>query len=133
MKLRGYAAKLKDKEFLLFIFAGGLGTLTNLVVSSGLSFVLNPLLSYICGYVLSLFVAYWFNAAVVFKEKMSSAAFVKFVLSYLPNFAILFSFVFVFVELLNFYPIVAYGLAAMFGLPITFLLVRFFTFNKRGI
>jgi putative flippase GtrA len=129
-----FIAKLKSmycsKEFLLFVFCGGMGTLTNFIFSLLISTALNPSLSYICGYCLSLFVADSLNAKLIFHNPLRFIAFVKFVISYIPNFLILFSFVLVFLNIFGWNKIIVYGLAGLLGLPVTFLLVKIFAFGK---
>jgi putative flippase GtrA len=129
-----FVAKLKGtyctKEFLLFVFCGGMGTLTNFIFSLLISNALNPSLSYVCGYGISLFVAYTLNAKLIFHNPLEFFAFIKFVISYIPNFIILFSFVLVFLNILGWNKIIVYGLAGLLGLPVTFILVKVFAFGK---
>ena len=120
------------KEFILFVFCGGMGTLTNFVFSLIISIMMNPSVAYIFGYVISLFVAYSLNAKLIFHRKIACKDFVKFVLSYIPNFLILFSFVLIFLNMLHWNKVIVYALAGVLGLPVTFLLVKIFAFNKRG-
>jgi putative flippase GtrA len=130
-----FIAKLKStycsKEFLLFVFCGGMGTLTNFIFSLLISTALNPSLSYICGYGISLFVAYSLNAKLIFHNPLGFIAFVKFVISYIPNFLILLSFVLMFLNIFGWNKIIVYGLAGLLGLPLTFLLVKIFAFGKQ--
>ena len=57
--------------------------------------------------------------------------YLKFILSYIPNFVILTSFVYVFVKLLHWNHILVYLLAALIAIPITYVLVKIFTFKER--
>lgn len=68
-----------SKDFILFVFCGGMGTLTNFVCSLAISTQINPTVSYVFGYALSLFVAYSLNAFLIFKEKLHPLSFIKFV------------------------------------------------------
>jgi putative flippase GtrA len=121
-----------SKNFLLFIFCGGMGTLTNFVFSLAISMKINPTLSYVCGYGISLFVAYALNTSLIFKERYRIGTFIKFVISYIPNFLILFTFVAIFLNLFHWNKVIVYLLAALFGLPLTYLIVKIFAFGKRG-
>jgi len=129
-----FAEKVKktyfSKEFILFVFCGGMGTLTNFVFSLIISMLLNPSVSYVFGYLISLFVAYSLNAKLIFNDKFSCVGFIKFIVSYIPNFLILFAFVLVFLNLLEWNKVIVYALAGLLGLPVTFLLVKVFAFNK---
>jgi len=118
------------RDFMLFVFCGGMGTLTNFICSLAVSTILNPSISYVFGYLISLFVAYALNAELIFRRNLSITEFVKFVVSYIPNFLILFTFVLIFLNLLRWNKVIVYALAGLLGLPITFLLVKFFAFGK---
>jgi putative flippase GtrA len=120
-------------DFLLFIFCGGMGTLTNFVFSLIISTRLNPAVSYVFGYGISLFAAYSLNAKLIFHHKISLVEFIKFVISYVPNFLILFTFVLIFLNLFGWNKIIVYALAGLLGLPVTFLLVKTMAFKKENI
>jgi putative flippase GtrA len=119
------------KEFILFVFCGGMGTLTNFVFSLLISTQLNPSVSYICGYGISLFVAYSLNAKLIFRQKLALIAFIKFIVSYIPNFLVLFTFVLIFLNLFGWNKVIVYGLAGLLGLPVTFVLVKVMVFGKK--
>jgi len=118
------------KDFILFALCGGMGTLTNFICSLAVSTVLNPSVSYVFGYGISLFVAYVLNAKLIFHRGITITEFVKFVISYIPNFLILFTFVLIFLNLLHWNKIIVYASAGLLGLPVTFLLVKIFAFGK---
>jgi putative flippase GtrA len=120
------------KEFALFVFCGGMGTLTNFVFSLLISTKLNPSVSYICGYGISLFTAYTLNAKLIFHQRLECGAFIKFIISYIPNFLILFTFVLIFLNLFGWNKVIVYGLAGLLGLPVTFVLVKMVAFRKKG-
>jgi putative flippase GtrA len=117
---------------MLFVFCGAMGTLTNFICSLAVSTILNPSVSYVFGYGISLFTAYALNAKLIFRRKFSIAEFIKFVISYIPNFLILFTFVLIFLNLLRWNKVIVYALAGLLGLPLTFLLVKLFAFGKGG-
>jgi putative flippase GtrA len=121
-----------SKEFIVFVFCGGMGTLTNFCVSSLLSMWIPPILAYGIGYAASLFIAYALTARLVFSQKIRFRAFLKFVVSYIPNFAILFTFVSLFIGVLKWYPILVYALAGALGLPITYVIVKIFAFGRHS-
>ena len=130
----GVVSRMKNtflsRDFLLFVFCGGMGTLTNFVCSLAISTQINPTAAYVFGYGLSLSVAYALNALLIFNEKLRVNDFVKFVISYIPNFAILFAFVCIFLNIFGWHKVIVYALAALFGLPVTFVLVKLFAFRK---
>ncbi|GBU22064.1 hypothetical protein R80B4_01967 [Fibrobacteres bacterium R8-0-B4] len=118
------------RDFMLFALCGGVGTLTNFICSLAVSTILNPTVSYVFGYGISLFAAYTLNAKLIFQRKLSVTDFIKFVISYIPNFLILFTFVLIFLNALHWNKVIVYALAGLFGLPLTFLLVKLFAFGK---
>ena len=130
----GVVSRMKNtflsRDFLLFVFCGGMGTLTNFVCSLAISTQINPTAAYVFGYGISLFTAYALNALLIFNEKLRASDFVKFVISYIPNFAILFAFVCIFLNIFGWHKVIVYALAALFGLPVTFVLVKLFAFRK---
>lgn len=119
-------------DFILFVFCGAIGTLTNFICSLAVSTKLNTSVSYVFGYGISLFVAYSLNAKLIFHRNFSVIDFIKFVISYIPNFLILFTFVLVFLNLLRWNKVIVYAMAGLLGLPLTFLLVKNFAFGKVG-
>ena len=123
------------KDFLLFVFIGGVCTLLNFVVSSLFSLIFDPTVSYLWGYGISLSVAYVLNSRLIFRSPLRLWTFIKFCISYIPNFIILFSFVFVFINWYNWNRFVVYAGAGVWGLLITFILVKVFAFRpaaKKG-
>ena len=130
-----FAVKLKNtyytRDFMLFIVCGGIGTLTNFVFSLLISMKTDATAAYVCGYGLSLFATYALNASLIYKERYRTGSFLKFVLSYIPNFMILFAFVAVFLNIFHWHKVIVYALAGLLGLPITFILVKVYAFAKR--
>ena len=120
-----------DLDFLMFVFCGGMGTLTNFIVSSIVSQKINPVLSYVIGYSISLFVSHILNMIYVFRRKLSVIDFVKFVISYIPNFIILFLFVLTFINMLHINKYAVYLMAAIIGLPVTYIILKIRTFKKK--
>jgi putative flippase GtrA len=117
-------------EFFLFMFCGGCGTLVNFFFSLSFSQRIDPTFAYAGGYAVSLFATYALNTALIWKQKLSLKRFVKFVISYIPNFLILFAFVAVLINIFHIWAIIVYLAAAVFGLPITFVIVKVFAFRK---
>lgn len=132
----GVLSRMKNtflaRDFLLFVFCGGMGTLTNFVCSLAISTQINPTAAYVFGYGISLFVTYALSAFLIFSEKLRLKDFSKFVVSYIPNFLIQIIFVAVFLNLFCWNKVIVYALAILIGLPISFILVKFFAFGKKG-
>ncbi len=118
------------KDFLLFVAIGGVNTLTSIVVSYLLSDLFNPNLSYVIGYLVGFLVSYILNSRFTFLEKLSWTKLVKYAVATVPNFLIQNGVVILCYNILGWHKLVAYVLAAAIGVPVTFLLQKFFTFGK---
>lgn len=108
-----------------------MGTLANMGISTLCSLKINPTLAYVCGYFGSSLVTYTLNSKMTFHERLSLRRYVRFVISYIPNFLILFSFVAVFINILEWNHIFVYGFAAALGLPLTYIIVKAVAFAKK--
>jgi len=128
----GILAPYLKRDFFLFLLCGGMGTLTNFCLSLVLSNWLDPTLSYGLSYSVSLWVTYRLNAFLIFSENPGLAGFLRFVTAYLPNFLILITFVFLFLNVLGWPRVAVYALAALLGLPVTYLLVKYYAFKRKG-
>ena len=118
------------KEFGLFIIVGGVNTVNGTILAFIYSFFLQANLAFAVGYINALMIAYLLNSLFVFKAKLHIAKLLKFSVSYIPNFIIQNTVVFVFYNLLHWNILLAYILAAALGVPITFLILKVFTFGK---
>lgn len=119
-----------NKEFIIFIIIGGINTINGVIFSYIYSSLLNENLAFIMGYISGLIISYLLNSYITFKEKLSFTKFIKFGVSYIPNFIIQNVVVVVAFNILDLHKLIAYSLAAIIGIPVTFILLKFFTFNK---
>lgn len=119
-----------SKEFILFVIIGIINTFTGTIFSYIYSSFLNESIAFIPGYISGMIVSYLLNSIITFKESLNLTKFIKFSISCMPNFAIQFICVLVIVNLMHFDKLIAYMLAAIIGVPITFLLLKFFAFSK---
>ena len=83
------------------------------------------------GYISGLIIAYILNSFITFKERLSFKKFSKFAVSYIPNFIIQNVVVILIFNVLGLHKLLAYTLAAVIGIPITFVLLKFFAFNRK--
>ena len=119
------------RAFLLFLVVGTINTF----LCSFLATVIEPLvgnanLAFNIGYLLSNGNAYLLNSLFVFPTRMTLVRYVKFFLSYVPNYIIQNAIVFVAYNLIGLPSIASYLLAAILGVPITFLCVKIFAFAR---
>jgi putative flippase GtrA len=82
------------------------------------------------GYMTSLTIAYVLNTIFIFHKKFGFFDYIKFTISYIPNFLIQSGVVFIVFNILGWYKLIAYILAAMIGIPVTYVILNVFAFKK---
>ncbi|OCA98161.1 GtrA family protein [Clostridium beijerinckii] len=120
------------KEFVTFLIIGVINTFNGTVFSYIYSSFLNENIAFIVGYISGLIISYLLNSLITFKEKLQLNKFIKFAISYLPNFIIQNVVVIIVFNLMGLNKLIAYLLAAIIGVPITFILMKFFAFRKKA-
>ena len=119
-------------QFLMFIIIGGINTLTNIFFSAIYNILIgNTTIAFLPGYLSANIVSYILNSKLTFKEKMGFIRYVKFFISYIPNFIIQTIIVWLFDAFTAFPAISAYITAAIIGIPVTFILMKIFAFKKK--
>lgn len=120
------------REFLLFLLVGVINTFNGTFLSWLYAFLIpNHNIAFNCGYLTSNLIAYYLNSAFIFPEPLSLHRCLKFALSYVPNYIIQNLIVLLFYNLLGYPPILSYLVAAVLGIPVTFLCVKIFTFGRK--
>ena len=119
-----------SKQFIMFVFIGVINTFNGVIFSYIYSSFLNENIAFIFGYISGLVISYILNSYVTFKEKLEFNKFIKFAISYIPNFIIQNIVVFIVFNIMGLHKLIAYGLAAVIGVPITFVFMKFFAFKK---
>lgn len=131
----GKVKKLKNifftKEFFTFLIVGGINTINGIVFSYVYSLFLGVNVSFVLGYVTAMTISYLLNSTLVFKEDMGIVKYIKFCISYIPNFIIQNTFVLLFYNMLQWNKLIVFALAAIVGVPVTFIIMKFFAFNKK--
>lgn len=131
----GKVKKLKNifftKEFFTFLIVGGINTINGIVFSYVYSLFLGVNVSFVLGYVTAMTISYLLNSTLVFKEDMGIVKYIKFCISYIPNFIIQNIFVLIFYNMLQRNKLIVFALAAIVGVPVTFIIMKFFAFNKK--
>ncbi len=120
-----------SRDFFWFIVIGGINTLNGIVFSYLYSLFLDANFSFVLGYITGLLISYLLNSFITFKERLHFKKFVKFCISYIPNFIIQNLVVILIYNILGWHKLIAYALAAIIGIPVTFLLMKFFAFSKK--
>lgn len=124
---------LFSQEFLMFVIIGFICTIFN-VGFSALYRVLIPstILAFFPGYATANIASYILNSKLTFKERLRLIKFVKYFISYIPNFIIQSLTVLVYTLIFPTAPSIwAYAVAAVIGVPVTFIIMKIFTFRKK--
>ena len=120
-----------SRQFFSFIMIGLINTFNGVIFSYIYSTFLNENLAFIFGYISGLIIGYILNSKITFKEELKLIKFVRFAISYIPNFIIQNMVVVLVFNIMGWHKLIAYGLAAAIGVPVTFILIKLFAFNKK--
>lgn len=119
-----------SRDFILFVIIGVVNTFNGVIFSLIFNMlIVNSSIAFCGGYLLSNVVAYLLNSSIIFKEKLGLIKYIRFFVSYIPNFLIQLAIVFMMCDILGLYNWLAYVVAATIGVPITFLCVKLFAFK----
>lgn len=129
-KLKGL---LFSPEFLMFVIIGFICTIFNVGFSAIYNlFITDTTLAFFPGYLSANIASYILNSTLTFKERLNFLKYVKYFISYIPNFIIQSLVVFAYSSLFPNAPgVLAYAVAAVIGLPVTFIIMKIFTFVKK--
>lgn len=128
-----FKQKLKQlfasKEFFIFLIVGTINVINGVVFAFLYSFVMNVNTAFAIGYVTSLTISYYLNSIFTFKSSLTWSKYVKFCMSYIPNFIIQNVFVIIFYNIFDLDKLLTYCLAAILGVPVTFIMMKVFVFK----
>lgn len=132
-------------QFIIFMGIGIVNTFFAAFVATGLDIAKNLFLdpqnpirifaegfrtNFITGYIASIVLSFFLNSKFTFCRKPTFKRFIKFPISYIPNF--LFQYIMVYIlTSLHCSHTAAYIIAAILGTPITFISMKLMIFNKR--
>lgn len=119
-------------EFLSFMAVGAVNTFNGVLFAYLYSLLpfFNANIAFAAGYVTALTVSYFLNTWITFRQRIRLLKYLKFALSYVPNFIIQNIVVFVMYNMLSLPSLLAYVLAALIGFPLTFIIMKIFVFVK---
>ena len=120
-----------SREFLLFLIVGAINTgdcslFATILMKIGIR---DGNVAFNIGYLISNLLAYYLNCRFIFYSKIMVLQYLRFAISYIPNAMIENIVVIIFFNLGQLPPLVSFLLAAVLGMPITFLLVKLFAFR----
>jgi len=116
-------------QFAVFFIIGLINAFNGVVFSLAFSLLLPVNPAHAAGYMASLTISYYLNSRFTFKQGLAVGRFLRFCLSYVPNFLIQNFTVFVVYYLAAQSRLLAFCLAAAIGMPITFLILKLKTFG----
>ncbi len=119
-----------DREFLSFAFVGVINTINGVLFAYLFSLIFDANIAFAAGYITSLTISYFLNSFITFRDTLSFMKYLKFAFSYVPNFVIQNVIVFVVYNLLGLDKVIAYILAGIIGVPVTFLMMKLLVFTK---
>lgn len=120
------------REFILFVVIGTFNTFNCSFIAWMITQVIpNSNVAFNIGYLLCNILAYVLNCKVVFFEPMTMQRYIKFFVSYIPNYIIQNVIVVIFYNMMGFPDIASFVIAAILGVPVTFLFVKIFAFGKK--
>jgi len=125
--------KFFKRDFLSFVLIGIINSVNGIFTAYLYSLFLQENIAFIVGYITALFIGYTLNSFITFKEKMSFNKYIRFCISYIPNFIIQNLFVLLFFNVFHWAKLLVFVLAAFFSLPITFIILKVFTFKDEKI
>lgn len=132
-------------QFVIFLFMGFVNTVISISVATLLDLwhenCLSPQnpyrifshatnLNFIIGYATSIVTSFFLNSYFTFKQKPTWERFIRFPISYIPNFLCQYIFVLLF-TLLGLDKLYAYICAAVVGTPMTFVAMKLIVFRTR--
>lgn len=110
---------------------GVVNTANTAIFSHLFNMFLNKNLSGSFGYAVALVIGYFLNCLLVFKANPDFLNFLKYAISYIPNFLIYTVISLIAINLFGLETIIATALAAVIGVPVTFVILKIFAFNKK--
>lgn len=132
-------------QFVIFMAMGTVNTIVSIATATLLDtfcmFVLPPdhiyraimggtNSNFIIGYAVSIITSFFLNCRFTFKEKPTLRKFLRFPVSYIPNFIFQYIFVFLFTSF-DMNRTAAYICAAVIGTPVTFAAMKLIVFRRR--
>ncbi len=119
-----------NKEFIKFIFVGFINVFNGIFFAMLFNIIMGTNISFILGYIVALSISYLLNTKFIFYNKISFKKYIKFGVSYIPNFIVQNIIVFIMYNLLSIPELITFTTAAVVAVPITFFFIKEFAFAK---
>lgn len=121
-----------SRKFVYFCILGVINTFHDAFYSWLAHFVLQENIAAIAGYLIALTIGFFINCRLIFKRKPTIYRYIRYGLSYLPNFIIYFLVTFITINTMGLPQFWGTILAALSGGPITFIIIRVYAFGKNS-
>jgi len=120
-----------NPSFFRFLLVGVLNTAATTVFSVLYNRLIPAAVpAFALGYVSTLVLSFFLNCYFTFKKPPAFGRFIKFALSYIPNFLVQCASVWLLCDICHLPEIFSYAAAAIIGVPLTFILMKIFAFKK---
>ncbi len=121
-----------SKYFIEFCVLGVINTLNDAIFSSFYHWLgLQDNVAAVVGYYTALTIAFFLSSRFIFKKRPSLKRYIRFFVSYIPNFIIFFLVTFVTINTMGLPQFWGTILAAMVGGPVTFVIMKIYTFRGK--
>ncbi len=121
-----------SKKFIKFCVLGVINTLNDAIFSSIYHALgLQDNVAAVLGYFTALTIAFFLSSYIIFKRKPALERYIKFFISYIPNFIIFFLVTFITINTMGLPQFWGTILAAAAGGPVTFVIMKIYTFRGK--
>ncbi len=121
-----------NRRFVLFSLFGIVNTFNTGWMATVSNYIIrNKNIAAVIGYIGSLTVAFLLDSWFVFRRRPNRKRYLKFLLSYVPNFIIYFLVTFITINTLRLPQFWATTLATVVGGPVTFVIIQFYAFKPK--
>ena len=121
-----------SKKFVEFCVLGVINTLNDAIFSWLYHLLgLQDNVAAVVGYYTALTIAFFLSSRFIFEKQPSLDRYVRFFISYIPNFIIFFLVTFITINTMGLHQFWGTILAAMVGGPITFIIMKIYTFKGK--
>lgn len=118
-------------KFIMFCLLGIVNTFNAAFFSWVAHYIIQENAAAVAGYAVSLLINYLLNSRIIFKKPLNLKGFIRFGISYIPNFIIYFLVTFITINTLKMSQFWATVFAAMAGGPVTFIIIKVYAFGNR--
>ena len=121
-----------SKKFIAFCILGVINVLNDAIFSLLFHLIgLQNNVAAVVGYYVSLNIAFFLSSKFIFKKRLILERYIKFFVSYIPNFIIFFLVTFITINTMGLPQFWGTILAAMVGGPTTFVIMKIYTFRGK--